>query len=474
MKALTVAMILAFATSAVTAVADPPVSTAPAESPAVAQGKLFLQAVVTEDDAHFSQTLHDMYPATTITLPDWLDMRRHWMTFQYHGVESATSTHADLSALDSDRDEWVRLSVTVTPDAGHAITEFTVHRGRRPADVAAPPKLQPAALARAARDFAATQAAADRFAGVVLIDHDGAPVLRAAYGLADNISRAPNTMHTRFRIGSMGKMFTAVAIMQLVQAGRIDLHAPVGRYISDYPNQEIANHVTVDELMVHAGGTGDIFGPEFDAHHDTLINPEDYIALFGARPPLFAAGTRQEYSNYGFILLGRIVEKVSGLDYDTYLRRFVFGPAGMTRSGALPEKRRVSGRATGYASVDGHLEIATHDQVYRGTPAGGSYSTGEDMLRFAHALMSHRLLDAVFTDYLTTGMTTLPNGTRTRYDFSGTTADGIMYLGHPGGAPGQSGDLRIFPANGYVIVVLANRDPAIAGRIATFVSDRLP
>ena len=102
----------------------------------------------------------------------------------------------------------------------------------------------------------------------------------------------------------MNKMFTAVAILQLVEAGKVELTAPLGKYLPDYPNREVATKVTIHQLLTHTGGTGDIFGPDFDAHRTELRTLADYVKLYGKRGLEFKPGSRWEYSNYGFILLG--------------------------------------------------------------------------------------------------------------------------------------------------------------------------
>ena len=269
-------------------------------------------------------------------------------------------------------------------------------------------------------------------------------------------------------------MFTAVSIFQLVQAGRIDLATPIGLYLKDYPNTEIAKTVTVQNLLTHTGGTGDIFGPEFDAHRLSLKEAKDYVALYGARAPEFPPGARVAYSNYGFILLGRIVEAVSGRSYDDYVSEHIYAPAHMTATGMSPESTSLPMRATGYMDDHGRLISARDTQPYRGTPAGGGYSTVGDFLRFANALTSNQLLDAGTLKQLSTGGMKGPDGAFNRYDFGGTTSEGQRFLGHGGGAPGMNGELRIFPDSGYTVVVLANRDPPIGTVIASFISDRLP
>ncbi|HEY5072907.1 MAG TPA: serine hydrolase domain-containing protein [Caulobacteraceae bacterium] len=376
--------------------------------------------------------------------------------------------------FDAATDGWTLILVTVQPDPPYAITDFSLHKGRRPADVPAPPKLRPDQLVAAVRAKIGDEVAADRFSGAVLIAQHNRTLLAAGYGLADRQARKPNTVHTQFRVGSMNKAFTEVAIMQLAQAGKLDLEAPLVRYLPGYPNSGVASRVTVDELLTHSSGMGDFFGPEFEAHRDALVDPKDYVALFGPRPLLFEPGSRQAYSNYGYIVLGRVVEAVSGLSYDEYLQRNVFGPAHMAATGARPETVRMPNRAVGYEMAQGRLQTASSFQVARGTPAGGGYSTVGDLLRFANALLKDRLLNADYTQRLTTGGATLPNGTVARYDFSNRTADGRIYFGHAGASHGQSADIRIFPDNDYVVVVLANRDPPIAAVLENFISDRLP
>jgi D-alanyl-D-alanine carboxypeptidase len=134
-------------------------------------------------------------------------------------------------------------------------------------------------------------------------------------GLADREHKTPNQLATRFRIGSMNKMFTATAILRLVQAKRLALDTPVGKVLTGYPNKNVATKVTIHHLLTHTGGTGDIFGPEFDARRLELRTLQDYVKLYGARDLTFEPGARWEYSNYGFLLLGAMIEKVTGKSY---------------------------------------------------------------------------------------------------------------------------------------------------------------
>jgi CubicO group peptidase (beta-lactamase class C family) len=281
-------------------------------------------------------------------------------------------------------------------------------------------------------------------------------------------------LDTRFRIGSMNKMFTATSIMQLVQAGKIDLDKPFGEYLTDYPNKSVSSAVTIRELLTHTGGTGDIFGPEFAKNRLQLRTLQDYIKLYGNRPLRFKPGSKWEYSNYGFILLGAIVEKVSGQNYYDYVRQHIYEPAGMTATGSEPEDESVADRSVGYTQMRGVAWQPNTDTLpYRGTSAGGGYSTVRDLLRFANALQKHALLDAQYTQMMTTGKVDTPVG-KYGFGFDERTINGMHCFGHSGGAPGMNGDLEICPESGYVIAVLSNLDPPAAGRISDFIANRLP
>jgi CubicO group peptidase (beta-lactamase class C family) len=327
------------------------------------------------------------------------------------------------------------------------------------------------------------QAATDRgqFAGAVMISKDGAPVFQAASGYADLERKIPNDMETKFRIGSMNKMFTAVAVLQLVQAGKVQLTDPIGKYLPDYPNPDIASKVTVDHLLSHTGGTGDIFGPEFDEHRQELRELKDYIALYGRRGPDYEPGSKWTYSNYGFVLLGAIIEHVTGQSYYDYVRGHVFVPAGMMGTDSLPETSSVAGLSVGYIGTRSKAMANTETLPYRGTSAGGGYSTVGDLIRFATAVTSHKLINAEYTELATTGRADAglgvePIGMTVKYGygFFDVTQNGIRRYGHGGGAPGMNGELWVFPSSHYVIAVLANLDPPAASKIAVFARETLP
>ncbi|HEX4098684.1 MAG TPA: serine hydrolase domain-containing protein, partial [Caulobacteraceae bacterium] len=152
----------------------------------------------------------------------------------------------------------------------------------------------------------------------------------------------------------------------------------------------------------------------------------------------------------------------------------IFAPAGMTSTGNLPETTALPRRAVAYMGAGDKLQRADPTLPYRGTPAGGGYSTVGDLLGFADALHAGKLLDAAHLRLLTEGGIPGPDGKLIPYDFAGRTPDGRRVWGHNGGAPGMNGVLSILPDSGYTVVVLANRDPPAADGLGAFIVNRLP
>jgi D-alanyl-D-alanine carboxypeptidase len=314
-------------------------------------------------------------------------------------------------------------------------------------------------------------AKAEEFSGAVLVARHGNVLLEKGWGLADRETRTPNTPETRFRIGSMNKMFTAVAALQLVEAGELALDDPVGKHLPDYPNKEVAAKVTVRHLLTHTGGTGDIFGAVFEQNRLKLRRHGDYVELYGSNLLAFEPGARFEYSNYGFILLGAVIEAASGQSYYDYVREHVFHPAGMTATDSLPESTDVPGRATGYMRFgpSAPWEPNTRTLPWRGTAAGGGYSTVRDLMRFAQALSSGKLISKA-------SLAEATRSHRQQYGYGfGVQGEGpLRSYGHGGGAPGMNGELRIFPRLGYIVVGLSNLDPPAASRLVEFFALRMP
>ena len=443
------------------------------DTPAGQQCAAWLEAFDRGDREAFRQFLEKNYPSSVARIDRTLEFRLRTGGFELRKIEDSTPTKLVALVQERSSDQFGRLTLETEAAEPHRITNVGLQAIPRPAEFSLP-RMSERDLTAALRKQLEQEAAAGTFAGAVLVSRNGKADFAEAYGFADQERKTPNTLTTRFRIGSMNKMFTAVATLQLVQAGKLGLNDAVGKYLPDYPNKDIAAKVTIHELLTHTGGTGDIFGPEFDAHRLELRTLQDYVKLYGARGPQFEPGSKWEYSNYGFILLGAVIEKVSGESYYDYVREHVYTPAGMTATGSEPEDQAVEGRSTGYTKKDSPDWRPNTDTLpYRGSSAGGGYSTVEDLVKFATALQANKLLDAHYTELLTTGKPGTPDNSYA-YGFGDQKINGIRCFGHGGGAPGMNGELQICPGSGYVVAVLANMDPPAATRVADFVTNRLP
>lgn len=314
-----------------------------------------------------------------------------------------------------------------------------------------------------------TETAAGRFSGAVLVARKDRILFQRGFGMANLEDKTPITPQMRFCIGSIGKMFTAIAILQLVQHNKISLDDTIARYLPNYPNPSFAKKVTIEQLLSHTGGTGDIFGPKYDGHSEDFTSPAKFIALYGARDLAFEPGSKWYYSNYGYVLLGAILEVVSGQPFETYYAENIFRAAGMHSTSQQPspvDKTAIpytGSLATGLKPVP----------PYYGTPAGGGYSTVDDFFAFARAIQTHRLLDPNHTSLLTTGKVDTGNGSYS-LGLSVSSRNGLPCYGHGGSAPGITGDFTIYPQQGYTTVVLCNRGHPLALNAASFIGARLP
>lgn len=316
-------------------------------------------------------------------------------------------------------------------------------------------------------------AASGRFSGTVLLARHGKILFARAYGEADRERHVPMTLDSQIRYGSLGKMFTAIALLQLVEAGKVDLDAPVASYLPDYPNREFAAKVKVRHLLTHESGAGDIDTIDIDWSGDRsrFKTLDDYIAHYGGRAPAFEPGSKVEYSNFAFILAGKIIEAVTGRDFYEVVEERVFAPAGMTRTGYAPEHVALPGRAIPYTSRDGALVSVLDRYPWRGMPAGGGYSTVMDLFRFSEALRAGKLLSRDLLKQATS-----PQNSENWYGYGFITLGepGALRYGHGGDAPGSNASFTVFPESGWVTIALANRDPQVAYRAHNWFEPRMP
>ena len=449
-------------TAAQTAIATPA-----SETPALHVFKQWLDAFNSGDSARIA-AFWQKYRNNGTDDRVQRDLRLRNMTggMSIYRIEEDTDTHL-VALMKENRGAYSESTMDLASVNPPAVAGMMGHPVPPPQDSGDPAPSDKELAARVQAHVAALIGPA-AFSGAILIAHDGKIVLDQAWGTTDETNHIANTVNTQFCIGSINKMFTAVAILQLVGRGKLALDKPIVTYWPDYPNRELASRVTIRELLNHTGGTGDIFTPEYQAHREETRALADYIKLFGRRPVAFEPGSRMDYSNYGFILLGRIIELVSGEPYQKYVQEHIYLPAEMARTDSRPEIDHVNGRAIGYTLGPRGLVPNTDGMPWSGTSAGGGYSTVRDLFLFAKALQSAKLISPELLREATQSSPMRPDYGMGFY----VLQDGGY--GHGGGAPGINGELNIFPHSGYVVVALANRDPRMATNIVDFITSSLP
>jgi CubicO group peptidase (beta-lactamase class C family) len=246
------------------------------------------------------------------------------------------------------------------------------------------------------------------------------------------------TLDTKFAIASTAKMFEAVAALQLIEAGRLRLDDTVGRYIPEYENKEVASKVTIRHLLLHTGGTGGV--PPEDVRK-TLRTVGDYVLLLSPRPPLFDPGSEYQYSNFGYVLLAALIERVSGLPFEAYVQQRIFTPAGMRSTSIGVPSQPDPSRALGYSRQKGELVRVVNQEPF---PA---FSTARDLLSFARALQAGTLISSAMLKEATS---LPPTGQRYGYGLMLWEHGSVESIGHGGTSAGVNADMRIVLRSGYV------------------------
>ncbi len=438
------------------------------ETPAGRLLRLWLAAFNSGDRAKLVDFHAQYSPDQPDHIEQMLQLRRFTGGLEFRRMEPAEG--ANLKAILKEREGETHARIDLQVASAHPLRagRITVQRIETPADLA-PETMSESELCTALDERAQELTQRDAFSGSVLLARGGKVIFEKAYGWADREAKIANTVETRFRIGSMNKMFTAVAALQLVEEGKLTLDAPLGEYLREYPNANIAAKVKIRHLLSHTGGTGDIFGPDFASKRLELRTLDDYVRLYGRRELAFEPGSKWAYSNYGFLLLGAVIEKVAERNYYDLVKERVFRPAGMTGSDSLPEEANVPLRSKGYQWGPAGWRSNADTLPWRGTPAGGGYSTARDLFRFARALETGELLGEKLRREATTAE---KPGAGYGLGFQ-LYEKPVRQYGHGGGAPGMNGDLRILADSGFVLTVLANLDPPVAGRLTGFVLARL-
>lgn len=391
-------------------------------------------------------------------------MERHvGILSMFHGqmgelkVESVTEAEpgkARVLARGELTGEWLEIGFEVETQPPHRIGGILFRPAQAPEGRGEPAARTDEERVHALDAYVRRLADANAFTGVVMLAKEGRPLFASAYGPADREANRANTMETAFNLASVNKMITAVAIAQLVEAGKLSFQDPLAKFLPGFPNPRAAREIRIEHLLTHTSGLGSYLGPRFSAARAETVDEMMRFATDTA--PAFAPGTRWRYSNTGFLVLGKVIEKVTGQSYFDYVRDHVYTPAGM-RGTSAPTRESMPGAATGYDREGDRYTSNLAALPFRGGPAGGGYSTAGDLVRFAEALRTGRLVSPAMARTLTTPKPEI-GSPEYGYGFTVDAQRGIV--GHSGGYAGTSNNVDIFLADGYTAVVLSNQGRA--------------
>lgn len=296
------------------------------------------------------------------------------------------------------------------------------------------------------------------FSGSILISKQGKVLFEHACGEASKRYHAANNLDTKFNLGSMNKMFTSLAISQLVEQGKLKYTDTIDAFVDEtWLPKSITSQVTIHHLLSHTSGLGSYFNDKYWNSSRLLYRDvNDYKPLVVGDKLAFKPGERFGYSNTGMLLLGVVIEKVTGKSYFEVIRTNITGPAGMSNTDSYAMDDPVENLATGYIPAPGPLKWTENSlmHVLKGGPAGGGYSTVRDLDRFTNYLLAGKFvkretLERHWTDHIKA---------RYGYGFQVSTGSAGKVVGHSGGFPGLNGQLDIYLDRGVTVAVLANQD----------------
>ena len=320
----------------------------------------------------------------------------------------------------------------------------------------------PADYTKQARALVEEHAKSNRFSGSVLVAKDGVVLLREGFGAANREWDIPNAPDTKFRLGSITKQFTGVAIMQLVEAGKLSVDDPISKYYADAP--AAWSKITIKHLLTHTSGIPSYTAIPgfFDKDGRLPLKPAEIVKLTQDKPLEFEPGSKYAYDNTGYVLLGYVIEKVSGQTYADYVSQHLFQPLGLKNTGYDVTSQVLAKRASGYSPAKGGgWENADYLDMSLPYAAGSLYSTVDDLLAWDRALTDGKLLTeasrkALWTDY----------GNKYGYGWAVSDQSGHSRISHGGGIHGFSTALNRYPNDGLVTIVLSNFQAASSSQIA--------
>jgi len=295
-----------------------------------------------------------------------------------------------------------------------------------------------------------THVSAGTFMGTVLVARDGKIVLDKAYGMANIELDVPNTPDTKFRLGSITKQFTAASILLLEERGKLKIDDRVKTYLPDAPMSW--DRITIYNLLTHTSGIPNFTAmPDYNTIKLSSRSASSAVAAFRDRPLDFGPGEKMSYSNSGYLVLGDIIEKVSGQSYEQFVAANIFAPLGMKDSGYDSNTAIIKHRASGYTKQpDGYVN-ATYIHMSIPHAAGALYSTTHDLLKWEQALFAGKVVSKASLDRMTT-----PFKNDYAFGLTSRVVKERRVIAHSGGIDGFNTAMAYYPESRTVIIVLSN------------------
>ncbi len=446
----------------------------------------FLSVFNTKNQAALADFVKEHYQPGVDSNQEAKRWLRHYNVYgplTLHSVVQADEGKLTVFARGQMTKAWIELTARRSQSAPDRLRTIAVGEGLRPSQTKIS-KLTPPALIAEVRRYLNQLAREDFLSGAVLIAKGDKPLFTKAYGQANRSFAIPNRVDTKFNLGSITKIFTALAVLQLAERGKLSLDDAATKYLPDYPGP-LDPRITIRHLLTHTSGMGRgaFDSPLFPPHVRTV---RQWLPLTVAKQE-FSPGEDVRYSNGAWIVLGAIIERVTGQSYDDYVRENIYRRAGMKNSDAYEVELPVPNLAVNYthgkildeSNLDydpARRRSAIFMNGGKGNPAGLTYATVEDLFRFRNALLANRLLSAEYTNRFLTREVELPAepGTAIKeaygYGWKFVTIGNTTVIEKDGGSWGVSARFDLYPTEGYTVAVLSNYE-SIALIVANYIRD---
>lgn len=473
MKYLTLSIVLSAVFSISAAFAQDFAEPELPDTPAVMQFKKFLTVIESGDhEKYIKENFTDEF-LNTFPMSDHLDFFRQ-VSMMHGGFKVHTIIESSENKLvvvaQSNRGRWREIEFVTEASPPYKVAGMGMEMATPPDELKKPVKsMTEKEILEFVENKLNKMLEADEFSGAVLIAKNGKPLFKKAYGMASKRFSVLNNVDTKFNIGSINKSFTQMAIAQLLEKNKIEIDETIGKYLADFP-EEIAEKVTIKHLLTMKSGMGSYWNDEWQEKWSTIKTVDELIAIIKKIPLDFEPGTSRRYSNSGYVVLGAIIEKVTGQSYYDYVRENIYKPVGMENTDSYELDQIVPNLAIGY--MQNQAENPYNNSKFqnnllahsvKGSPAGGGYSTLDDLLKYAEALQKNQLAGIKYTN-LVLGL------------FQNTESPDKRPRGFgiAGGAPvGINAMVKTDFKSGYTVIVLSNYDPPVASDLGRSIFELL-